>query len=130
MLFNAGQSNEAIYTNSKDDSDAMVLAFEDAGDATQYAQVLLDQGFDLATPSHWSANQLLKFCQGSGFAIQIVNRGNMPDAPSNTYERPEPPMDPGRNSAYVANQRWLEGLFSTPNYCGDDDCLIDGPGTR
>ena len=137
MIFNAGQPTEGVYTQMQDGGSA-VLAFECTDDANHYAQLLLERGFDLATPLHWSADRLTTFCRTSGLEVSIVPRGTVPMLPDNHFEPSNEVDQPGstgqqgesmfesarRRDAYTANRKWLEDLFYQPNECGDDDCVL------
>eukprot|EP00966_Prymnesium_polylepis_P327786 7383623-Prymnesium_polylepis.1 len=137
MIFNAGQPTEGVYTQMQDGGSA-VLAFECTDDANHYAQLLLERGFDLATPLHWSADRLTTFCRTSGLEVSIVPRGTVPMLPDNHFEPSNEVNQPGstgqqgesmfesarRRDAYTANRKWLEDLFYQPNECGDDDCVL------
>lgn len=90
LIFNAGQSDEGVYTlqGRAARASAYVLAFERPDDATRFATLLQAEGFDLATPLHWNTNQLSTFCDAGEFELSLVPQGTLITPPSkNEYDR-------------------------------------------
>jgi len=133
VIFNAGQRNEGVYTQVQDGGEAAVVAFEFNDDAEEFARSLFSKGFDLGTPSFWSAGQMTSFCHASGFDVSVVPRGTLPEPPSNSGH----PDDIGNGSGpersasntarrdeYNEYRGWLDALFILDPNCDEDDCII------
>jgi len=129
LIFNAGRHNEGIYTHTDEDGVKSVLAFELPDDAHHVSRLLLEQGFELATPATWSAEQLSTFCRTTGCEVRIMPRGALPKLPSAHHHAAEdrrsdsarmaPKKDP-----YEGYRRWFEALLRSPSDCDDDDCSV------
>jgi len=131
MLFNAGQSNEGIYTHTQNGESACVIAFECADDADRFAQQLHAEGLHLATSFYWSSAQLSSFCRNAGLEVWLVPLGTLPAPPSNTFdplggagELDDPGAGAVRRDSHTSYRLWLEDLFLQSDQCDDDDCII------
>jgi len=137
LIFNAGQDNEGVYTLEGERGPAAILAFERADDADRFAQSLVSEGFDLATPSRWNAKRLTEFSLSGGYGVELVPLGTLRRPPAtNEYhtnhspQKPHPGPHPdngdylGREDPHTAEYRMqLEALLPhNPDNCGDDDC--------
>lgn len=80
LIFRPGREDEGVYTlqgapREPSSPTSFVLAFEHTDDAMQFAQRLHQQGFDVATPLPWSADDLVYFCEGAGYEVSLVPTG-------------------------------------------------------
>jgi hypothetical protein len=136
LVYNVGRDNEGVYTHTQNGQPPSVLAFEDTYDANHFAKTLLAEGFDLATPICWDAEQLTSFSHQSGLEVNLVPRGEVPKPPSTfnwmggTDKRDSDPDrrypgDGKKPDAYTAYRLRLDALFPRkPDNCGDDDCIL------
>jgi hypothetical protein len=135
MVFNAGKHNEGVYTHTLQDQGTSILAFECPDDANRFGQLLLNKGFDAATPLKWSADRMAMFCRRAGLEVSMVPRGTQPTPPSERQhgtgksgdpERRYPGDGSGRRDPYSSYRLWLETMFPLhPENCdNDDDCII------
>jgi hypothetical protein len=131
MLFNAGQHNEGVYTQTQHETHVnSILAFEGPDDAHFFSKELIAKGFDLPTPVYWSEAGLASFCRTSGFQVSRVPRGTVPAPPDNAFERGDTDERSDSERPYAARQDpygshrlWLEELLKQPG-CDDDDCIV------
>jgi len=141
LLFNPGRHNEGVYTLTLEASaSSSVLAFESTDDANRFADLLLNKGFDRATPVRWNADKLTSYCHAADFKVELMRRGNIPTPPSkNKYdpgtqaapERAYPGGGSGvrsrRLDPYTSYRLRLEAIFpQKPADCADDDCVSPG----
>ena len=151
LIFNSGQRNEGVYTLQAMASSS-VLAFESTDDANRFADLLINKGFDRATPVCWDTDKLTSYCHAADFKVELVPRGNVPTPP------PKNEYDPGTQAAperayaggdsgrldpytgyrypgggsrrldpYTSYRLRLEALFpQKPDDCADDDCTLPG----
>ena len=80
LVFRPGREDEGVYTlqgapREPNSPTSFVLAFEHTDDAMQFADRLHQQGFDVATPLPWSADDLVYFCEGAGYEVSLVPAG-------------------------------------------------------
>lgn len=139
LIFDEGRPNEGVYTHTLGGGRPAVLVFECEDDADRFAQSLLGQGFDLARPLAWSADDLTAFTRQAGFEVNRVPRGVQPPPPKNHF-LDEPSGDaamrmrdgrmlrhdpaPSHGDAHTGYRMWLEDLLHLPDDCGDDDCIL------
>ena len=125
LTFNPGQPNEGIYTQTRDHV-TFVLGFESMDDADDFSRLLLNQGFELATPMPWSAEQLSTFCRQAGYEVKIMPRGEIPELPAPPDHAPNDQRgdSPRKKEALDGYRQWLDALMSTPTDCNDDDCTV------
>lgn len=129
LIFNVGRHNEGIYTHTHEDHVTTVLAFESPDDADHFSRLLLDQGFELATPMLWSAEQLSTLCRTTGCEVSIMPRGALPKLPSAPHHAPHDRRSdsarmPAKRDPYDGYRRWFEALLRSPSNCDDDDCSV------
>jgi len=88
LLFNPQQHDEGVYTlQGRADSRTYIVAFEQGDESERFAQMLQAEGFDLATPTEWSAVQVATFCERAGFEISLVPKGALLLPPAtNVYD--------------------------------------------
>merc|ERR1712110_583064 len=85
LIFNVGQRDEGVYTQTQHNQGTSVLAFECTDDAHRFAQFLLSKDYYLATPIYWSAGRLTTFCRTAGFDVSMLTRGTVPMPPSKRH---------------------------------------------
>jgi len=133
MIFNAGQHNEGVYTQNQDGGRTTILAFESLEDAEHYSQILLSQGFDLATPFYWGVGELRTFCRRGGYKVSVMPHGTLPAPPEEYrhHDHHHGPVDGNRRGgparggdSHESYCMWLEDLLHSPSNCDDDDCLL------
>jgi hypothetical protein len=88
LLFNAEQHDEGVYTlQGRADERTYIVSFEHGDEAVRFAGLLQAEGFDLASPTQWSASQVSSFCAVSGFELSFVPQGALLLPPShNVYD--------------------------------------------
>jgi hypothetical protein len=75
LLFNPGQADEGVYTlQSKTMAqETCLVAFEESDSAERFSHLLSAEGFDMAHPTEWSAEQIRFFCDASEFGLGFVS---------------------------------------------------------
>jgi hypothetical protein len=120
LIFNAGMADEGVYTlqGQAAAASAYVLAFELTDDADRFAQLLMAEGFDLATPLLWETNQLSAFCEAGEFEVSLVPQGAMITPPTkNEYDNDAFNRVEGADAyagldAYAQQRATFERLFN------------------
>ena len=75
LIFNRGQDDEGVYTVRGSDATCTgmhVLAFENRAEASRYAVLLQEQGFDKLTATRWESEPLADFCWRADFGLGYV----------------------------------------------------------
>lgn len=112
LVFDKSTAEEGVYTiKDRESAATSVLAFASYTDAYNFAYLLSENGFDMATPTRWSANDMIFFCQASFDVL---------DVPLGLFVKP-----PAQNKHLRQDFRQqLEVLYpKTPENCNDDDCI-------
>merc|ERR1712083_335912 len=88
LLFNPERHNEGVYTlQGRTDARTYIVSFEHGDEAERFAHLLHAEGFDMASPRQWSANQVSTFCTTAGFDLSFVPEGALLLPPShNVYD--------------------------------------------
>jgi hypothetical protein len=89
LIFNAGRSNEGVYTlqGRQSPSRSYVLAFQQNTEAERFATLLQGEGFDMAQPMEWQHDQLVQFCEMGQFEVGVVPTGTLLTPPThNEYD--------------------------------------------
>ncbi|MFM6078521.1 MAG: DUF3110 domain-containing protein, partial [Dolichospermum sp.] len=81
LLYNAGKDNEGIHTISKDDKHTIFI-FESSADATNFARQLEEQSFPVPSVEEVEYEDILRFCQQSGYGWESVLQGAKKTPPS------------------------------------------------
>ena len=90
LLFNPGQRDEGVYTlESKATSrETCLVVFEEGEAAERFSHLLSAEGFDLAHPAEWSAEQICHFCTSLHFGLGFVSSEALLLPPRhNVYDR-------------------------------------------
>lgn len=104
LLFNAGTSNEGIYSLELDSSPAaaaeaeaegaevegaldVVVGWEDEAEAQRYGQMLEAQDMPLPTATRFSTEQIVEWCAESGHLFGIVREGVTVTPPTRNAEQ-------------------------------------------
>ena len=117
LIFRPGREDEGVYTlqgapREPNSPTSFVLAFEHTDDAMQFADRLHQQGFDVATPLPWSADDLVYFCEGAGYEVSLV--------PAGAQITPPPMHDLSQNHGNAADDRFNRPSFdNNPGFGGD-----------
>ena len=76
LIFNAGTDNEGIHSirisNAEGLTENKILLFESEDDATRFALMLEAQDFAVPTVEMMNADDIKEFCEGTGYAWEIV----------------------------------------------------------
>lgn len=76
LIFNAGTDNEGIHSirisNAEGLAENKILLFESEDDATRFALMLEAQDFAVPTVEMMNADDIKEFCEGTGYAWEIV----------------------------------------------------------
>jgi len=74
LLFNPGRNDEGVYTlqSKASSSGTCLVAFEQGDAAERFSHLLSAEGFDLAQPAEWSAEQICYFCASAQFGLGFV----------------------------------------------------------
>jgi hypothetical protein len=138
LVYNVGQENEGVFTQTQNGQSHTLVAFEEGRDADRFAHILSGEGFEPATPICWDADHLAGFTHQSGMDVMLVPRGELPPPPTtfdmNGMGGRHPGGDPERKypgdgtmrpDVYSAQRPRLEELLGRePDNCGDDDCML------
>lgn len=127
LIFRPGREDEGVYTlqgapREPNSPTSFVLAFEHTDDAMQFADSLHQQGFDVATPLPWSADDLVYFCEGAGYEVSLV--------PAGAQITPPPMHDLSHNHGNAAGDRFNRPRFdNNPGFGGGEPNFFNrGPG--
>lgn len=71
VLVYQSQGQEGLHTLQVQDQD-IVLAFENAFGARKYAQRLAQQGLPKPVSEHFHTQEIVEFCQSSGYGLMVV----------------------------------------------------------
>ena len=86
LLFNPGRINEGIYTlqglKDKHDQNTFLLVFEEMQAAQRFSTQLHADNFEHASPTEWSVDTILDFCDSTGFQLAFVPDGALFFPPS------------------------------------------------
>ena len=131
LIFNAGEHNEGVYTQTHPDEAGVlathtVLGFECLENAEHFSHLLLAKGFDLAVPVPWNVDRLKTFVRRAGYEEWIIACGSVPTLPSElNHEEPiGSASSKGRRDPYETYRLWIEDLLRIPDICGNDDCSV------
>ncbi|QQE64332.1 hypothetical protein GFS31_10120 [Leptolyngbya sp. BL0902] len=86
LLFNARTDNEGIHTLRVDDTEDIVLMFENKDDATRFAVMLEAQDFPEATVEAMEQEDIEAFCDSAGYGCKIVPEGSLAIPPEGRVE--------------------------------------------
>lgn len=103
LLFNARTDNEGIHTLRVDDSEDIVLMFENEDDATRFALMLEAQDFPEATVEGMEQDEIEAFCESAGYGCKIVPEGSLAIPPENRVEALD--WDPDADPALREGER-------------------------
>ena len=128
LLFDAGEPNEGVYTQTQPDGSTTILTFECPDDADRFSNLLTTKGFEMATPQPWPRDRMTSFCRTSGFGVSVVPRGSdvrefLPAQRNDNYGQARPERD-SRPDQYNMHRMWLDKLMNIEPDCGNDDCII------
>ncbi|KAG8464347.1 hypothetical protein KFE25_003410 [Diacronema lutheri] len=89
LIFNAGSSNEGLYSLQLETAERVdvVLAWELEADAKQYGQLLLEQNMPQPVPQGIGLDEISSFCTESGLSLGVVRGGTFVEPPSRTVEK-------------------------------------------
>jgi hypothetical protein len=137
VMFNAGRSNEGVYTLEKQvgGSVAQLLTFENTEDAGHFVQQLRREGFNVvgsqgsvsldARAFMWDARKIAQFCQSSYFEVALVPSGEKLSPPQkNEYdparfgERHAAPEDRFQSRPEMMGQAPEDRFQSRPDMMG------------
>ena len=125
LLFNVGTDNEGLHTLRIGDHD-VVLMFENEDDATRYALLLEAQDFPTPSVEAIARQEIEEFCEGAGYASQVVPTGFVPQSdverllmapPEKNVEQTDWQPDGNKQEADIPQddldriRRHLEGLL-------------------
>ena len=81
LLYNAGTNNEGIHTIT-DQEKQTILMFESSADANNYARRLGEHNFPVPSVEAMKAEEILLFCNKSGYGWEFVPKGANRTPPS------------------------------------------------